>query len=540
MSMSVSATSLSGTGELARLAVRRDRILLPAWVYVIVVAVSGTAYTFKKLYPTAAGREALAASGGGNAALRFLYGRLSGSSIGELTTWRYGIWAVIFAVLMTVFVVVRHTRADEEAGRLELIGSVAVGRHAPLFAALLTAAMANLLIGLLLSAALSALGLPASGAVAFGASVAACGLAFTGVCAVAAQLVTSARAARGLAIAVLGLAFVLRGVGDVAEGSGGVSWLSWLSPLGWIGFIRPFGVERWWVLALPLLLAAGLAALAFLLAARRDYDAGVLPDRAGRATAAAWLRDPFALAWRLQRGTLLAWAFGYAATFAASGAAAKGIGSLLGSSTALRNEFTRLGGQAMIVNAYLSALILLAGLAAAAYAVSVLLRLRAEETGGLAEPVLATAIGRVRWAAGYLAMSVAGVAVLLAMAALMTGLGYGIPTSSVSTQVPRLLGAAFGQLPAVLVILAVAMLAFGALPEACTAAAWSVVGAVVFLMLFGQALSLSHWVLDISPFTHVPRLTGGPPGAAALLWLLLTAAALTVAGLLALRRRDLT
>ena len=59
----------------------------------ITAAVAGTAYTFKKLYPTAAGRAALAATGGANPALRFLYGRLDGSSLGSLTTWRYGVWA---------------------------------------------------------------------------------------------------------------------------------------------------------------------------------------------------------------------------------------------------------------------------------------------------------------------------------------------------------------------------------------------------------------------------------------------------------------
>src|SRR6266536_1162052 len=93
--------------------------------------------------------------------------------------------------------------------------------------------------------------------------------------------------------------------------------------------------------------------------------------RGARAAAAsAWLRGahnwPFGLAWRLQRGTLYGWAAGFAFTFAASGAAAKGIGSLLGGSSQLRNAFTRLGGQAGITDAYLAAIMSLAGLAAAA------------------------------------------------------------------------------------------------------------------------------------------------------------------------------
>ena len=157
---------LAGTGALTKLAFRRDRIMLPAWVYLITVLVATTAYSLKKLYPTAAARAQLGVTAGGNPALRFLYGRLNGSSLGALTTWRYGIWAAIFGALMTIFIVIRHTRADEEAGRLELVGSAAVGRQAALTAGLLTAVTANLAISVLLAIALPLSGLTVSGSVA--------------------------------------------------------------------------------------------------------------------------------------------------------------------------------------------------------------------------------------------------------------------------------------------------------------------------------------------------------------------------------------
>ena len=174
------------------------------------------------------------------------------------------------------------------------------------------------------------------------------------------------------------------------------------------------------MLALPLALTAAATGVAYLLAVLRDHGAGLLPDRPGRPAASAWLRGvrhwPVGLAWRLQRGTLYGWAAGFAFTFAASGAAAKGIGSLLGGSTQLRNAFTRLGGQAGITDAYLAAIMSLGGLAAAAYATSAVLRLRAEETGGQAEPLLATAIGRTRWGLSHIAVAVVGTAVLSLLA----------------------------------------------------------------------------------------------------------------------------
>jgi ABC-2 type transport system permease protein len=530
-------TGLAGTGELARLAFRRDRIALPAGVYIITALVAGTAYTLRKLYATAAARAALAATAGANPALRFLYGRLDGSSLGSLTTWRYGMWAGIFAALMAVFIVIRHTRTDEEAGRLELVGSAAVGRQAALTAGMATATAASVAVSVLLGIALPLVRLPAAGSVALALGIGCCGLAFTGIAGVAAQLTSSARAARGIALAVLGVAFVLRGVGDSA-GAAGPAWLSWASPLNWIQAARPFAGERWWVLALPLAVFAAGTGLAFALAARRDLGAGLLPDRPGRATASGLLRGPFGLAWRLQRGALFGWAVGYAFTFAASGAAAKGVGQLLGTSSALERAISRIGGQAAITNAYLAAIMTLAGLVAAAYAVSVILRLRTEETGDRAEPVLATATGRVRWALSHVAVAVLGAALLLAVAGVAAGLAYGLRAGSAGSQVATMLGAALGQLPSVLVLAAVAVAFFGFWPGASVAGAWGAVGLVVLLALFGQVLQLSHWVLDISPFTHAPRLPGGTVQAAPLLWLCLVALVLTAAGLAALRRRD--
>src|SRR6266851_1785552 len=195
----------------------------------------------------------------------FLYGRLSGDSLGAVSAWRYGVWAAIFASLMSVFLVIRHTRADEEAGRLELVGSAAVGRLAALTAALLVAVAATVALTVLLVAALVFLGLPAAGSAAFALAITTCSLAFAALAALAAQLAAGARPARGIAIGVLGAAYLLRAVGD-ASGAGGPSWLTWLSPLGWTEFIRPYSENRWQLLALPLATAAAAMAGAYALA----------------------------------------------------------------------------------------------------------------------------------------------------------------------------------------------------------------------------------------------------------------------------------
>ena len=189
-------------------------------------------------------------------------------------------WAAIVAALMSVFLVIRHTRADEEAGRLELVGSAAVGRLAALTAGLLVALTANVVLAVLLVAVLVVLGLPVAGSVAFALAITTCGLAFAAVAAVAAQLAAGARAARGIAFGVLGAAYLLRAVGDAA-GTGGVAWLTWLSPLGWTETDEALH-HRPLVGAGPAAaLTAAATGVAYLLAVLRDHKAGLLPDRPG-------------------------------------------------------------------------------------------------------------------------------------------------------------------------------------------------------------------------------------------------------------------
>ena len=366
-----------------------------------------------------------------------------------------------------------------------------VGRQAPLTAALVAAGTANVALALLTFLWLPVVRLPLAGSAALALSISGCGLVFAGVAAVGAQFAVTARGARGIAIGALGAAFVLRAVGDSAPA--GLSWLSWVSPLGWVEFTRSFGSagERWWVLALPLATSAALVAAAFALAAWRDQDAGLLPDRPGRPTASGLLRGPFGLAWRMQRLMLAAWLAAFVFAFAASGAAARGAGSILGGSAVLKRYLLRVGYQATVINAYLSALMMLAGLAAAAYAISAILRLRTEETGNMADPVLAAAIGRIRWALSHISVAVSGACLLLVAAGLSTGLGYGILTGSVSTQVPRLLGAALARLPATMVLAAVAVLLFGLLPWESVALAWTAMALVAVIAVFGPPLQLA-------------------------------------------------
>jgi ABC-2 type transport system permease protein len=530
--------SLTGAGALTRLAVRRDRIMLPVWIYLLAVLTVSTGYSFKRLYKTPQSREAVYSGIVHDPTVLALGGPLYGTSVGALTVYKYGAISALAAGLMSIFIVIRHTRADEESGRLELVGSTAVGRRAPLAVGVLLAVAANVVLALLMAAGLAAIGLPAGGAAALGLAVGTCGLVFAAVAAVTAQLSASARGARGIAICVLAASYLVMSAGAAAGAHGSTRWLLWLSPVGWATQVRAFAGDQWAVLALPLACAAIVMAVAAVLAARRDLGTGLLPDRPGPATAGGWLRSPLAVAWRQQRAGLAGWAAGTLVAGAAFGSIGSNIGSLLGSGTGLRSAIARLGGQSGLTDAYLAAMMGIMGLVAAAYAISVTARLRSDETAGRAEPVLAAAVSRLRWAAGPLIVAAFGAAVVLATAGLGAGISYGLRAGDTGAALPRLLGAALAQWPAVLAVTAVAVAVFGLLPESSVAVGWAALAVAAVVMLLGPTLRLAQWVQDISPFTHVPKLPGGPVSAAAFIWLCVAAVLLGAAGLAGLRRRD--
>jgi polyether ionophore transport system permease protein len=240
----------------------------------------------------------------------------------------------------------------------------------------------------------------------------------------------------------------------------------------------------------------------------------------------------------LHRGLLAGWTAAFAALGVLFGSTAEGVGDMLRDNQNLRDFAVRMGGQATLVDAYLAAILSLVGLIAAAYAVQATLRLRAEEASGRAEPVLATAVGRLRWAASHLVFSVLGPTAALATAGLAAGLAYGLSTGNVGRQLPRVLAGAIVQLPAVWVLAAIAVALVGLLPR-LTLVAWGPLGVCLLLGLVGTAVQLDQWLLDVSPYTHTPKLPGAAMSTGPLIWLAAAAGALVAAGLAGLHRRDI-
>jgi ABC-2 type transport system permease protein len=529
-------SALAGTGSLVRLAARRSRILLVVWTYIFVATAWSGGATLKGLYPTVRSRVEAAASNNRTTAVVAMYGRVHdptslGNTQAMLKTLVFG---ALMVAVVTIIVMVRHTRAEEETGRLELLGAAVVGRYAALTAALIVVVGMNVVIGLLAAFVFSFTGLPVAGSFAAGLAWAGVGLAFAAITALIVQLTSSARTAIGISSAVLGAVYLIRAIGDTSEADG-PRWLSWLSPIGWGQQFRPYAGDRWWVLFVTLGFAAVVTVGAYVLAARRDMGAGLLPDRPGPADSTR-LRSPFALAWRLQRGLLFGWVAGVVVLGAALGGIASNIGDMANSQSA-RDIFTRLGGTEAITEAFLAAEFGFVGIFISVYGVQAVMRLHAEESAQRAEPLLATRVGRIRWALSHIAIALIGTTAIVTAGGLTAGLSYGSTVDDMG-QVGRLLGAALVQLPAAWVLTAIVIASFGLAPR-LVMAGWAALVAFLLLGELGPVFKLNQAVMDISPYAHVPKLPAVGVSVTPLAWLLAVAVALTAAGLTGLRRRDI-
>ncbi|CAG7570971.1 ABC-2 type transport system permease protein [Barrientosiimonas humi] len=522
-----------GAPALARLQLRRDRLWWPLWVLVVVAVAVVTPTSYEELYPDPAARADLTRSIGGNGSLLALTGPAYDlSNAGGFVAWRVLAFLAATAGLAAILSVVRHTRAEEESGRMELLRSGVLGRHTSLASALAGVTGWALVIGALTTLGLVGVGLPVAGSALFGAGLGATAVAFGGVGALAAQVTEHARTARGLAGAVLGVAYLLRAAADASPS---LSALGWVSPLGWPQRARPYAGDRWWVILLPLALGAVAAAGAFVLERRRDVGAGLVAARLGPADGR--MGSVAGLVARLQRPSLVAWTVGILVFATAFGGVAPGLADVVDENPGMADVLRRMGGeQGLMLSFFAVVLPILLGVGML-HGVGVLARLDGEEESGRAELVLSTGASRRQLFLAHLAWAVGGAVLLAAAAGVGLTAGYALAGGREDLASDVLTGAMTYVGP-VGVVIGVTALVLG-LRARGTRLGWAYAGVVLLLVWVGALLRLPDAVLAISPFDHLPQQPGNPVAWTPLLVELALAAALMAAGLVAYRRRDL-
>lgn len=525
-----------GTGELIRLIVRRDRFRISAWLFGFTLMTLATAAAFTDLYQNAAERQALAETMK-NPAMTAMVGPgygLANYTNGAMMAHQMLLMTAVVVGLMSILLVTRNTRAEEEDGRAEMIRSLPVGRLSGVQSALWVMLAVNLLLALIIGFGLYALGIEGmglEGSLLYGAALGAAGLIFAAITAVFAQLSQSSRGTLGWSVAVLVLAYLMRGIGDVGNEA-----LSWFSPLGWVIRSEVYVNNYWWPVLLTIGVAFAIAGLALYLNSIRDLGSGFLPSRTGQKDASPALLSPFGLAFRLQRTGMIAWAIGMFVLGASYGSVLGDLEAffadvdLMQELLAVREGFT-------LVEQFLPILMSVLAIIAAIPSLMAFLKLKTEEKNGRAEHVLGRAISRNRLMGSYLLL-----AFLISIAMVsMAGLGMGVAGNSLMEETLPLstfYKAAMVYVPAIWVLIGLSSLLLGWF-KSLTGFVWLYLAFSFVVVYMGSLFQFPEWVVKLSPFGHIPHWPIEEMDFVSAVILTGIAILLTLAGLIGCNRRDI-
>lgn len=520
---------------LFRRAFRDARTRTLAFAYLFAVYAYIQPAGFRHAYPTLADRLKFVHAFAGNAALRLFYGYpYDAASIGGYSAWRVGGTLAIAAAVFGVLAAVRALRTEEDAGRAEIVLAQPIGRRSAFAAGMLAAAAGVAAMWLAETLGFVVARLPVGESAYLSLATASVAAVFVGVGALASQLAPTRRVALELGTAAVALSLLLRVVADT---SGGAGWVRWLTPLGWAEELRPFaGPEP---LALALSLAATLLSLALAarISAARDVGTGLLGAREEAGPRLRLLCSPTAQAFRGERSTLAVWASSVGAFALIFGLVSASISSA-GISKSLREELAKLGaGSIATPVGYLSLVFIFFVLAISLFACGQVGAARQEEAEERLETLLALPVGRSHWLGGRLLLATGAAAALSLIAgALAWG---GATAEGVHVSLGRMLEAGANCLPASLLFLGIAALAYALVPRASSGVAYGVVTVAFLWQLVGSLLGAPKVLVELTPFAHVAAVPQQPFRGGAAVVMLAIGLAAAAAAVAAFRRRDL-
>lgn len=525
-----------------RFQLRRERVLLPVWALGIAALFATSGLAITREFGDEQERAAILALAAGNPAFLFLRGLPDGTGVGALTFFQTFSFLAVLIGLMNVFLITRHTRAEEVTDRGELLHATPIGRTSTLWSALVLALGANFVVAVLVAGAGMLLGLGAEGAVVTGAALGSVGLVFAGIAALSAQIMPTSRGANGLGAAAVGVAYLVRGIGDALGTATDTthvepSWVSLLSPIGWAQSTRPFSEANPLPLLVPILLGLATAGTAVLIRGRRDLGESLISQRLGRARWAS--AGPWGVAIRTQRGTTIGWSVGAGVLGLLAGALSPFVLEAVGANDDLAALIRRLAPQLEVDTGELFAIALLgiAATLAAAAGVQAMLRLRSDEADGRAELLLSARLSRTGWLGRQLAVAAGSTVVVAIIGGLAAGLGF-LLAGEEASRVGTALATAAVHLPAAMIFIALTALAFAFVPRLTAAIGWGLLVLGLVVGQLGDLIGLPVWIQDLSPFRHIPAVPIESVDPVPLVVMGVIAAGAALGAVVGLRRRD--
>ena len=524
------------TGILSRFILRRDRFRISIWLFSLTALTFLVAQAFADLYGTEEERQAIAETML-NPAMTAMVGPAYGIdnyTIGAMFAHEMLLFTAIAFALMSILLVARHTRADEEAGRIEMIRSLPTGRLSNLAATVVVVCGVNILFAILIGFGLYVMGIESidlEGSLLYGAALGATGIFFTAVTAVFAQLSENARGTIGFAFTVLGVSYLIRAIGDVGNKT-----LSWFSPLGWVVSAEVYVTNYWWPIALTVGVALLLIILAFYLSAIRDLGSGFLPAKPGRRHASIFLQSPLGLLVRLQRTSLIAWGIGMFILGASYGSIFGELESFFSDNEMLAELLTPIEGFSL-TDQFITMLMSIMAMLSTVPALMAMNKVFGEEKKNRTEHLLGRAVSRTRLMGSSYVVSIVTSFVMLSLAAI--GLwSAGNAVMEEGLEFGTLYGAAIVYLPAMWIMIGLAALLIGAAPK-LTGLTWLYLIYSFIVVYLGGLLQFPEWLGNLTPFGQIPNIPVEDMDYMKVSILVVIAIVVTVVGFVGYNRRDI-
>ncbi len=524
------------TWKLTGFILRRDRIRIPIWIISLCAVTLLTAISLTDLYPTAQDRQGIAETML-NPAMTAMVGPgygLENYTPGAMMAHQMLLFTALVVGIMFILLVARHTRADEEDGRIEMIRSLPTGRLAHLHATILVMLGTNVALALITGFGLYALGIESmdlEGSLIYGVALGAAGFIFAAITALFAQLSENSRNTIGFSLAILGFSYLLRAIGDVGNET-----LSWFSPLGMVIGAEVYVHNYWWPILLTLGIAMVIVILAYYLNAIRDLDAGFLPSKPGRKHASIYLQSPLGLSLRLQRTGIMSWAIGMFILGASYGSVLGDLESFFADNEMMKDMLTVVEGFSL-TEQFITMIMSIMAMICTIPALMAMLKLIGEERKNRTEHLLGRAVSRARLMGSSLFISLAVSFVMVSLAAIGLGtVGNAVMADSISLS--TFYSAAMAYWPAMWIMTAIALLLVGIAPR-LTGLIWLYLLYSFVVVYIGGILQLPEWMSKLSPYGHIPRLPVEDMDIMKLFTLTIIAIVITVAGFSGYRQRDI-
>lgn len=523
----------TGFLPLYKTAAKQNAHLIAPWIVLISVLSVTSFIAYDWIFPHTADRIALSMTIGSNPAFNLIFGEAHNLLSAEgFNTWRSLALGSLFAGLMTIFIVVRETRAKEDSGEAEIVAANVVGRNTQLAVAVVLAWMASILLGVVAASATILVGGNVTDSIMLALAWTASGIIFSAVAAIACQLGSYARTANSIAVTFLGVCFLVRGYADASPD---VDWLLWLTPFGWLQKIEPAGANAVW----PLLFAAGatfiLLVIAGLLSRRRDFGQGLLPSRPG-VPRAGLVRSLYGLALRLQGSSVISWTISFVVLGSVFGYLVSSLGSVFSRNAQIAHLLAAGSAPADQTFEFIGTLLQVLGIIAALYGVQVMMRIYNEEMSSRVAPLLAGATTRWKVFISHVAIAFIGPAIGLTLSACM--IAFIATSKGASVNAWDIIRQALVELPAVWVLIGISVATIGARPVV-RFVSWMAIVVTFALTILGPLFNLWDWVLGISPLWHVPNVVDLNADWSQLVWLCAVVVGLLLIGFIGFTKRDI-